>query len=254
VTEKIRILIVDDDRMMARTVRDILRFKGHEVETAYSGPEALEKARREDYDCVLSDIKMPGVNGVELYRAIKDRQYYLPVVLMTAYAHDELVREGLEEGVITVLSKPLDLNLLLDFFTALREEHSVVIVDDDPQFCRSLGDILLVQGYAVLQITDPHGIAEKLKTDGQIVLLDMKLNSLSGLDVLREIRQWHPYLPVIVVTGYREEMAKEIDVAINSGAYACFYKPIQIEELLQTLTEIRHWELGRKLGQSVGRK
>ena len=102
-TKKTHILIVDDDKMMAKTVRDILRFKGHEVETAHSGPEALEKARRQDYDCVLSDVKMPGIDGVELYRAIKVRQPYLPVVLMTAYAHNELVREGLEEGVIAVL-------------------------------------------------------------------------------------------------------------------------------------------------------
>jgi len=254
VTEKLRILVVDDDPMMTKTVRDILRLKGHEVEMAHSGPEALEKARREDYDCVLSDTKMPGVGGVELYRAIKARQPFLPVVLMTAYAHDELVQEGLEEGIIAVLPKPLDLDLLLDFFASLRGEHSVAIVDDDPQFCRTIGDSLRAQGYAVLQFTDPHGVAEQLRADGQVVLLDMKPNGLGGLDMLRKICDRHPHPPVILVTGYREEMAPEIETALELGAHVCLYKPLQIDELSRTLTEIHHRELGRMLGRPVGRK
>ena len=254
-TEKPRILIVDDDPMMARTVRDILRLKGHEAEVAHSGPEALDKVRREDYDCVLSDIKMPGLDGVELYRAIKARQPDLPVVLMTAYAHDELVREGLEEGVIAVLPKPLDLDLLLDFIASLRGERAVVIVDDDPQFYRTLGDILRPQGYAVRQITDPRAVVEQLEVKEQVVLLlDMKLDGLSGLDVLRQIREWHPHLPVILVTGYWEEMAPAIEAALKLSAYACFCKPLQIEDLLQALTEIRHRGLGSTLGRPVGRK
>jgi two-component system response regulator HydG len=251
---KPRILIVDDDPMMARTVSDIIRLKGHQAETAYSGPEALGKVGREAYDCVLSDIKMPGLDGVELYRAIKARQPDLPVVLMTAYAHDELVREGLEEGVIAVLPKPLDLDLLLDFVVSLRGERSVVIVDDDPQFCRTLGDILRAQGYAVRQVTDPRAAVEQLEVKEQVVLLDMKLDGLSGLDVLRKIRERHPHLPVILVTGYREEMAPAIEAALALSAYACFYKPFQIENLLQVLTEIRHRGLGSTLGRPVEKK
>ena len=253
-SEKPRILIVDDDPMMVKTVRDILRFKGHQVETARSGPDALEKARREDYDCVLSDVKMPGLDGVELYRAIKARQPDLPVVLMTAYADDELVREGLAAGVIAVLSKPLDLDLLLDFFASLRGERAVAIVDDDPQFCRTLGDILRAQGYTVRQITDPRAVVEQLEGNGQVVLLDMKLDDLSGLDVLRQIKARHAGQPVILMTGYREEMAAMVDAALALSAYACFYKPLQIEDLLQALTEIRHRGLGSALGRPVGRK
>lgn len=253
-SEKPRILIVDDDPMMARTVRDILRLKGHEAETAHSGPEALEKVRREDYDCVLSDVKMPGLDGVELYRAIKARQPDLPVVLMTAYADDELVREGLNEGVIAILPKPLDLDLLLGFFASLRGKRAVAIIDDDPQFCRTLGDILRAQGYTVRQITDPRAVAEQLEGNGQVVLLDMKLGGLSGLDVLRQIKARRAGQPVLLMTGYREEMAAMVDEALELSAYACFYKPFQIEGLLQALTEIRHQTLGSTLGRPVRRK
>ena len=123
-SETLRILVVDDDPSMAKTLVDIFKVKGHQAEAAHSGPEALAKvaqgsfgsAHRHEYsrwqdrhfDCVLTDVKMPGVNGVELYRALKARQPDLPVVLMTAYSTDRLVEEGLGEGAIAVLTKPLD--------------------------------------------------------------------------------------------------------------------------------------------------
>lgn len=251
---KHRILVVDDDRMMARTLRDILRVKGYQAEVAYSGPEALEMVGRQAFDCVLSDIKMPGVNGVEICRAIKAQQPDLPVVLMTAYSSDWLVQEGLEEGAIASLVKPLDINLLLSFFSSLRRERSIAIVDDDPLFCRTLGDILRARGFTVLQLADPHGVVERVGTTGQVVLLDMKLNHINGLDILREIKERHAHLPVILMTGYREEMASTIKAALKLDAYACFYKPLQIEVLLEALTQIHHMEMGRMLGRPARKK
>jgi len=91
---------------MARTLGDILRVKGYQTEMAHSGDEALEMVDLQTVDCVLSDIKMPGVDGVELYRTIKAQRPDLPVVLMTAYCADALVEEGLEAGVIAVLTTP----------------------------------------------------------------------------------------------------------------------------------------------------
>ena len=244
---KLHILVVDDDRRMAKTLVNIFQVKGYEVEAAHSGPEALGKVAGGRFDCVLTDIKMPEVSGVELYRAIKARQPDLTVVLMTAYSTDKLVKEGLEEGAIAALTKPLDINALLSFFSSLGRERSIVIVDDDPQFARTLGDILRARGFAVTQITDPHGVVERLDADGQTVLLDMKLNGIGGLEVLKEIREQHPRLPVVMVTGYRQEMAQAIEVALKIGAYTCLYKPFQIEGLLQVVAEIRRQELRRVL-------
>jgi len=253
-SEKLHILVVDDDRRMAKTLVNIFQVKGYQAEAAHSGPEALEKAAGERFDCVLTDIKMPEMSGVELYRAIKARQPDLPVVLMTAYSTDKLVNEGLEEGAIAALTKPLDINLLLSFFSSLRRERSIVIVDDDPQFARTLGDILRARGFAVTQIADPHGVVERLEADGEVVLLDMKLNGIGGLEVLLEIRARHPRLPVVIVTGYRAEMGPAIEAALKIGAYTCLYKPFQIEGLLQVVAEIRRQELGRILGQRVRKR
>ena len=247
-SNKLNILIVDDDRRMANTLADILKVKNFGAEVAYDGPEALKMIEEQHFDSVLADIKMPHMNGVDFFKAIKKIQPEMPVVLMTAYTTDALVREGLEEGAISVLNKPLDIDLLLGFFTSLRKERPIVIVDDDPQFRKTLGDILTSRNFSVTKVSDPHSVTEVLKPDAQpVILLDMKLNSVNGLDVLKEIRASYPQLPVILVTGYREEMAPAIEAALEFSAYICLYKPLQIEELLQVLTQIYHQGLTRFL-------
>ena len=251
--KNLRILIVDDDRMMVKTLQDILKVKGHLAEGVYSGSEAVDKINAGHFDCILTDIKMPEMNGVELHQAIKAMQPDLPVVLMTAYATDKLVEEGLAERAIASLTKPLDMNRLLHFFSALREERTVVIVDDDPLFCKTLGDILQVRGFTVTQITDPHSVMDKLRQDGQIVLLDMKLNGVNGLDVIKKIKEEYPHLPVILMTGYRNEMNAVIEAALKISAYTCLYKPFEIEELIQALTEINHAEMARILAEPAGK-
>ena len=68
----------------------------------------------------------------------------------------------------------------------------MVIVDDDPQVCKTLGDILEARGFSVVQVTQPSALTDKLRPMGQVVLLAVKLNSISGLAVLKEIRKQHP--------------------------------------------------------------
>ena len=249
--EKLHTLIVDDDQRMAKTLLDILKVKGYEAELVHSGPEALEKVNKGRFDCVLTDIKMPQMNGVELYKAIKAEQPDLPVVLMTAYSTDKLVEEGLEEGAIASLTKPLDIDLLLSFLSILRKERSIVIVDDDPRFCKSLEDILRMREFKVTHVTDSRDVMEMIEAEVHVVLLDMKMKEKSGLDILKEIRERYPQLPVILVTGFRDEMISSIEEAMKIGAYTCLYKPLQIEELIKVLREIHHQGLGSVLDQPV---
>ncbi len=85
-TDGPRILIVDDDCMMAKTMADILNVKGFRADTAHSAAETLALASEHEFDCVLTDVKMPEMNGVDLFRALKKRKPDVPIVLMTAYA------------------------------------------------------------------------------------------------------------------------------------------------------------------------
>ena len=246
---KLRILIVDDDQRMTRTLADILTLAGHSPVEAFSGADALEKIRAQKFDCVLTDVRMPGMDGVEFHRQLRESQPGLPVILMSAYAADETIRRGLEEGVIGIMDKPLDITHLLGFFGSLARNRVIAIVDDDAAFCKTLGDILRQRGFNVAQITDPHTDVERMASDAQVILLDLKLNHIGGLEILKSIRTRYPSLPVLLVTGYRQEMAETIRAALEINAYACLYKPLEIPDLLEKLTRIQLERLRGALGR-----
>src|SRR5512143_211153 len=98
-----KILVVDDDRRIVKTTCDILKIKGHEAIEAYSGEEGVEKVRASVPDCVLMDIKMPGINGVEALKQMKKIAPALPVILVSAYATDDLMEEADRSGAYAVL-------------------------------------------------------------------------------------------------------------------------------------------------------
>jgi len=130
--EKVKVLVVDDDRRMVKTICDILSIKGYEPMAANTGEEAVEKVRIAPPDCVLMDVRMPGMSGVETMKMIKEISPDLPVILMSAYATEETEREAKASGAYSVLTKPIDLQMVLSFLSLLRKEESILIVDDDP--------------------------------------------------------------------------------------------------------------------------
>lgn len=245
---KLRILVVDDDKRMTRTLADILRLAGYEVVESASAEDAIEKVHSQAFDCLLTDVRMPGMDGVELHKCLQQERPGLPVVLMTAFTSDEILQRGMEQGVVGVLNKPLDISHMLGFFSSLAKHRTVAIVDDDPNFCQTLGDILSQRGFKVKQITNPHVDIDLMAYDSQTILLDMKLNSITGLDVLKSVRERYPELPVLLLTGYRQEMAETIKAALDSNAYACLYKPLEIPALLDTLTGIQLDRLRNAIG------
>ena len=117
--DPLSILIVDDDPMMAKTLADILTYRGYRITVAHSGPEALEKANTSQFDCVFSDIRMPGMSGLQLHQALRHAHVNIPTALMTAYSETHLMREGIEDGVAAVFTKPVDLKALFLFLQAL---------------------------------------------------------------------------------------------------------------------------------------
>lgn len=114
------ILIVDDNPSITRSTALVLRHKGYPVSIARDGLEAIEKVRDTAFNPILMDIRMPHMNGVETFRRIKQIRPGVAVMLMTAYAMDDLIQQALDEGVHGVLYKPLDIDALLSFLEKIR--------------------------------------------------------------------------------------------------------------------------------------
>jgi DNA-binding NtrC family response regulator len=197
------------------------------------------------------DIKMPGINGVEALRLIKDICPDLPVVLMSAYTTEEQVAEARQLGADTVLTKPIDLQMVFSFLALLRKEESILIVDDDLNFSRTMGDVLRSRGYRVETEADPKNVLGHLDQDYKLaVLLDLKLGDKDGLEVLKAVRSQYPSKPVVLVTGYRAEMTDSIEKALKIGAYTCLYKPFEMDGLLDTIREISLKKRRNVLGET----
>jgi signal transduction histidine kinase len=110
------VLIVDDDAGMRRTTAMILGRRGYAVTTAVDGLQAIELARKQPFDLVLTDLRMPNLDGVETYRRMKEIQPRAAVMMMTAYGIDDLVQQAMGEGAYCILTKPLDIE---DVVTAI---------------------------------------------------------------------------------------------------------------------------------------
>jgi CheY-like chemotaxis protein len=102
-----KVLVVDDDPVIGRSFDRVLSESGYEVSTARDGPQALASMSREDYDVVFTDIKMPGMDGLELAERIRKTRPWVPVVIITGYGTPANVERAEAAGVAGFLDKPL---------------------------------------------------------------------------------------------------------------------------------------------------
>ena len=118
------VLIVDDNPSMAAALVDILVLKGFETFMASSGAEALRLLHDHPIDVLLTDVIMPEMDGVALYRKTRQAYPQLITILMTAYAADELIQQGMAEGIKTVLTKPIDIDFLILLLTTYKKRKA----------------------------------------------------------------------------------------------------------------------------------
>ncbi len=109
-----RVLVVDDDPAVRKSFDRVLTGKGYAVITAENGEEALHKLNEEKYDIVYSDIRMPGMSGLEVAEKIRARRPWTPVVIITGYGTDIAEERAKAAGVSRFLHKPLSPAMIED--------------------------------------------------------------------------------------------------------------------------------------------
>src|SRR5262245_47349155 len=242
---KTTILVVDDDVDTCRNLSDILTDLGYRVDVAHDGPSALQLVRRHAYDIALLDYKMPGMDGLTLYREIKRLRAGTVAIVVTAYAGGTTPEEALSAGAWQVLPKPVDFTKLLGLVNEAVGQPLVLIVDDDHDLCSNLWDLLRERGFRVSLAHDEHEAGNQLKDNAfKAVLIDMKLPAGDGASVFRLVRQANPQARTIVVTGHRSEMDQQVQAMLREGADAVCYKPFDIPGLLTTMHQLTRDEAG----------
>ena len=110
----IRVLIVDDEEELVSTLAERLVLRGFQVEVAISGADALTLARQHDLDVLIADVKMPGIDGLDLLAAIKRDNLELPVILFTGHSSVAEAERGMQRGAFEYVLKPVDIDVLVE--------------------------------------------------------------------------------------------------------------------------------------------
>ena len=122
------VLVVDDEKNICELLKQALEQVGCRVHTACDGQTALDCASKTSLDAVFLDIKMPGMNGVEVLKTLRRTQPDACFVMITGYATSDLVDESLSSGAFVCLSKPFGIVQVLDVIKTLRDEKDSIEV------------------------------------------------------------------------------------------------------------------------------
>ena len=231
-----RLLVVDDDLDTCANLSDILSDIGYEVQTALNAATALRALDEHSFDIVLLDLKMPGMDGLQLYRELKRRSASTVAILITGFADAETRERAEQLGVWRILPKPVDVPALLPLISEAAEQPLLLIVDDDPDFCASLYDVLRERSFRVSIAGSAQEAAEQMaRQEFPIMLVDWRLPDADGLTLLRQIHEQQPLVRTMLLTGHREELKQRLEQNSLHGVDVFFYKPLEMDAFLGTL-------------------
>ncbi len=108
-----KILVIDDERAIRNSLKEILEYEKHEVDIAEDGNEALELFQKTSYDVVLCDIKMPKMDGIEVLEKLQELSSETPVIMISGHGNIDTAVEAIKKGAFDFIEKPLDLNRIL---------------------------------------------------------------------------------------------------------------------------------------------
>jgi two-component system response regulator HydG len=249
------IFIVDDDRDFGESLSDILTSAGHRVELCFDGETAVRVFAEKAFDLTFLDVKLPGKNGVESFFEFRKIRPRARVVMMTAYSVEQLLSQAVAQGALGVLRKPFDTARMLGMLEDVKPDGVILTADDDPDFVDSLRQLLTGNGYKVVVArTGQEALATILARGIDILVLDLKLPVLSGLEVYLELKRRNRALPTIIVTGYAVEESEAMDQLSALSVAGCLVKPFHPRQLLDIIRRIEDeqfqaaWFPGRTAG------
>ena len=130
-----KVLVVEDEHRIAQALKLGLTDEGYAVDVAYDGDEGYRSVKADDYDIIIMDVMMPGMNGVELSRKLRDESIHTPILMLTAKSQATDIVSGLDAGADDYLPKPFSFDVLLARVRALlrrpTDAQDVVLRVDD---------------------------------------------------------------------------------------------------------------------------
>lgn len=239
--EQFKVLLVEDDDSAREKLADAIQKVGYQVIIAENGQEGLNLFKMELPEILITDMKMPGMDGLELMKKAKRILPDVQVILITAFGEVNAAITAIREGALDYLKKPLDLNELIlalgragEKIVELKKRTvlpAILLADDEDKIRERLSRELKKEGWKVFAAADGQEAIDLFNMNNiDLVILDIKMPKKDGLQALQEMRSMSDDFEAIVLTGHGDE-----DTAIQAlreGAINFLKKPIDLEQLI----------------------
>jgi FixJ family two-component response regulator len=246
------ISIIDDDESVRRTTTRLIESFGFRAAAFESAEKFLSAGQLDDTSCLIVDVQMPGMDGLQLQRQLAAADCRTPIIFITAYDDKEARRRAMQAGAIAFLGKPFsDEQLLQSIRLALHEfgdepgvaGNLISIIDDDESARRSTARLIESFGFPAAAFES----AESFLSSGQLdcsscLIVDVRMPGKNGLQLQSQLAAAGCRIPIIFITAYDDNESRRR--AMQAGAVAFLGKPFSGEQLLQWIRSALGQEKG----------
>jgi two-component system, OmpR family, alkaline phosphatase synthesis response regulator PhoP len=220
-----RILLVEDEPALVITLTDMLRGEGYEVESSSNGREAKSRILREAFDLVILDVMLPGMNGFDICKAVREQGYKMPILMLTARDQTRDKVQGLRTGADDYLAKPFDPHELLARIEALLRRAPAQARSSEWQ---EFGDIRLdLQIGRVFRAGEKVDLSERelallrylIERRGTVVSRDELLLNVWGYSTAPTTRTVDVHIAMLRQKLERDPKNPELIVTVHSQGY-----------------------------------
>ena len=217
--KEFNILLVDDEKKFLNSIADRIRLKGFEPLPATSGKEALEIARNTKIHAAVVDLKMPDMDGIVTITKLKEIHPDIKTVLLTGFG-DEKVKEAAEALDSAYFEKD-EMGRFWSFIKGIgKKEFNILLVDDEKKFLNSIADRIRLKGFEPLPATsgkEALEIARNTKIHAAVV--DLKMPDMDGIVTITKLKEIHPDIKTVLLTGFGDEKVKEAAGALDTAFF-----------------------------------
>jgi DNA-binding NtrC family response regulator len=228
-----KILVVDDHVALAENVIEILEEAGYRTAFAESAEVALERMASDDIAAIITDFKLPGLDGAQLIAELRRRGYHQPALVVSAYSDEATVSSSHRAGALAVLPKPVDIAELMGLVAGLgKSEGLVLVVDDHRELADNISEALHENG---VDAVAKNSAAEALAFRGNpgAAVIDFRLPDATGVELARHLVARNPNVRVLFVSGHGDELR----AAARGTPGDVLEKPVKIEHLIAWVTK-----------------
>lgn len=229
-----RILIVEDNKALAENLCEILLESAFEGDIVGTAEEAMARLSEQPYAAVITDLRLPGMSGIDLIEKLRGRGQAMPIVVITAFADRSMVEAAELRGALEVLPKPIDMGHFFEILEELRRsEPKVLVVEDSKALAENIAEALRLHDLEpIVAATVQAALAQRHLPE--VAVIDLRLPDGSGLDAVRRLRARDPNLPVLVVTGYADDLASD-----EKDELPILEKPFPVAALVDRISLLR---------------